>query len=82
MNRVLWRHILQLASMDAVLNCQPDPKLSLAGALPSDPVSLLAEVVSVDERVSLQLSRLTHGGQVWLPGTGSITPPYLGHKQD
>jgi predicted MPP superfamily phosphohydrolase len=42
----------------------------------------LADFVSRDGRVSLQLSGHTHGGQVRLPGIGAFILPYLGRKYD
>lgn len=77
-----------LAGLDDGQSGQPDLQAALAGASPGDPVVLLfhepdlADKVSLDGRVSLQLSGHTHGGQVRLPGIGALALPYLGRKYD
>ncbi|MCB0212132.1 MAG: metallophosphoesterase [Anaerolineae bacterium] len=42
----------------------------------------LADRFAADKRVSLQLSGHTHGGQVRLPGKGSLVLPHLGKKYE
>jgi predicted MPP superfamily phosphohydrolase len=77
-----------LAGLDDGQSGHPDLQAALTGASPGDPVVLLfhepdlADEVSLDGRVSLQLSGHTHGGQVRLPGIGAFILPYLGRKYD
>jgi hypothetical protein len=77
-----------LAGLDDGQSGQPDLQAALEDAPPGDPVVLLfhepdlADKVSLDGRVSLQLAGHTHGGQVRLPGIGAFILPYLGRKYD
>ncbi len=77
-----------LAGLDDGQSGHPDLNAALASAPPGEPVVLLlhepdlADKVSLDGRVSLQLSGHTHGGQVRLPGIGAFVLPYLGRKYD
>lgn len=77
-----------LAGLDDGQSGQPDLKAALEDAPADAPVVLLfhepdlADDVSLDGRVSLQLSGHTHGGQVRLPGIGPFILPYLGRKYD
>jgi len=75
-----------LAGLDDGQSGQPDLKAALENAPLDDPVVLLyhepdlADEVSRDGRVNLQLSGHSHGGQVRLPGFGALILPYLGRK--
>jgi len=77
-----------LAGLDDGQSGQPDLQAALKDAPPGDPVVLLfhepdlADKVSLNGRVSLQLAGHTHGGQVRLPGIGAFILPYLGRKYD
>ena len=77
-----------LAGLDDGQSGHPDLQAALEDAPPGDPVVLLfhepdlADRVSLDSRVSLQLAGHTHGGQVRLPGIGAFILPYLGRKYD
>jgi len=77
-----------LAGLDDGQSGQPDLKTALENAPLDDPVVLLyhepdlADEVSRDGRVNLQLSGHSHGGQVRLPGFGALILPYLGRKYD
>jgi uncharacterized protein len=77
-----------LAGLDDGQIGHADPGKALAGAPPAVPVVLLvhepdlADQMSMDSRIILQLSGHTHGGQVRLPHLGSMVLPYLGRKYD
>jgi predicted MPP superfamily phosphohydrolase len=77
-----------LAGLDDGQSGRPDLKKALEGAPAGDPVVLLfhepdlADLVSRDSRVSLQLAGHSHGGQVRMPLTGAFVLPYLGRKYD
>jgi len=77
-----------LAGLDDGQSGQPDLNAALEDAPPGDPVVLLfhepdlADEVSLDGRVNLQLSGHSHGGQIRLPGFGAFILPYLGRKYD
>jgi predicted MPP superfamily phosphohydrolase len=77
-----------LAGLDDGQSGQPDLKAALEDAPADAPVVLLfhepdlADEVSLDGRVSLQLSGHSHGGQVRIPGIGPFILPYLGRKYD
>jgi len=77
-----------LAGLDDGQSGHPDLQGALKDAAPGEPVVLLfhepdlADEVSLDGRVSLQLSGHTHGGQVRLPGIGAFILPHLGRKYD
>jgi predicted MPP superfamily phosphohydrolase len=77
-----------LAGLDDGQSGQPDLQKALKDAPDGIPVVLLfhepdlADVVSKDSRVSLQLAGHTHGGQVRWPRIGPVILPYLGRKYD
>lgn len=79
---------LYLAGLDDCWSGQPDLTFALANHKEGTPVVLLAhepdfaDIHSLDERVSLQLSGHTHGGQVRIPGIGAIITPTYGKKYD
>ncbi len=82
------RGTLYLAGLDDGQSGQPDLQAALLAAPSDAPVVLLlhepdlADEVSLDARVSLQLSGHSHGGQVRPHGIGSLILPYLGRKYD
>jgi uncharacterized protein len=77
-----------LAGVDDVWSGRPDLAAALAEAPPDVPIILLAhepdpaDEFSVDNRISLQLSGHSHGGQIRLPGGGALITPYLSWKYD
>jgi predicted MPP superfamily phosphohydrolase len=77
-----------LAGLDDGWSGNPDLDATLEGAKPDDRVILLchepdlADPISIDGRVDLQLSGHTHGGQIRIPGIGALILPYLGRKYD
>jgi predicted MPP superfamily phosphohydrolase len=79
---------LYLAGLDDGQSGNPDLYKALEDAPPGVPVVLLfhepdlADSVSQDSRVSLQLAGHTHGGQVRWPRLGPMILPYLGRKYD
>ena len=79
---------LYLAGLDDGWSGHPDLNAAMDGAPPSAPVILLyhepdlADQVSLDPRLTLQLAGHTHGGQVRLPVRGPLILPYLGRKYD
>ena len=79
---------LYIAGMDDGWSGQPDLEAALESAPSKDPVVLLyhepdlAERISQDGRVSLQLSGHSHGGQVRIPGLGGFILPHLGRRYD
>ena len=79
---------LYLAGLDDGWSGQPDLEAALSDAPPKAPVILLyhepdlADEVSLDGRVSLQLAGHSHGGQVRLPIVGAPLLPYLAWKYD
>jgi hypothetical protein len=79
---------LYLAGLDDGWSGHPDLKSTMAGAPPSAPVILLyhepdlADQVSLDPRLTLQLAGHSHGGQVRFPVRGPLFLPYLGTKYD
>jgi predicted MPP superfamily phosphohydrolase len=79
---------LYLAGVDDGWSGQPDLSLALAKR-PSEALTILlahepdlADRFSMDQRVSIQLSGHSHGGQVRLPLLGAPILPYLGQKYD
>jgi predicted MPP superfamily phosphohydrolase len=79
---------LVLAGLDDGWSGKPNLNAALAGAPAGAPVILLlhepdlADQISLDGRVSLQLAGHSHGGQIRLPGVGALVLPYLGRKYD
>ena len=79
---------LFLAGMDDGWSGRPNLDAALADAPPEAPVVLLyhepdlADQVSLDGRVDLQLAGHTHGGQVRPPNRKPFFQPYLGKKYD
>lgn len=82
------RGTLYLGGLDDGWSGHPDLELTLNDAPQGAPVVLmchepdLADHISLDGRVTLQLSGHTHGGQIRLPGFGAFILPYLGRKYD
>jgi len=79
---------LYLAGLDDGWSGEPDLEAAMYNAPNGAPVILLyhepdlADDVSVDPRVSLQLAGHSHGGQIRLPGIGAPLLPYLSWKYD
>lgn len=79
---------LFLAGLDDGWSGRPDLDATLANAPAEAPVVLLyhepdlADQVSLDGRVDLQLAGHTHGGQVRPPNRKPFFLPYLGKKYD
>jgi len=79
---------LYLAGLDDGWSGEPDLGTALEDAPNGAPVILLfhepdlADDVSVDPRISLQLAGHSHGGQIRLPGIGAPLLPYLSWKYD
>lgn len=75
---------LVLAGVDNMICAIPDVDRALDGAPPEAPVVLLAHepdfarIAARDERVTLQLSGHTHGGQVRVPGIRPLFLPKFG----
>jgi hypothetical protein len=82
------KETIYLAGVDDYWSGQPDLQAALANAPADTPTILLAhepdvaDIFSLDGRVSLQLSGHSHGGQVRLPGRGAIVLPPYGRKYD
>lgn len=79
---------LYLAALDDGWSGQPDLNAALAQRPAEAPVVLLvhepdlADLYSQDDRIALQLSGHSHGGQVRRPLRGAFILPYLGRKYD
>jgi uncharacterized protein len=79
---------LYLAGLDDGWSGNPDLKATLDGAPQDVPIILLyhepdlADQVSRDPRLTLQLAGHSHGGQVRFPVRGPLILPYLGRKYD
>ena len=77
---------LLLVGIDDVVRGMPDLCAALADAPEGVPAVLLAHepdyafTAAADPRITLQLSGHTHGGQVRLPGFGSLILPVMGHS--
>ncbi|MGB0847612.1 MAG: metallophosphoesterase [Thiolinea sp.] len=82
----LGRHCLYLAGIDDGWLGKPDINKTLSGHSGDKPVVLLAHEPDMidwyahDERISLQLSGHTHGGQVQVSPGKPFVRPYLGKK--
>jgi len=79
---------LHVAGLDDGWSGQPDIDLAMSNHKPGSPTILLlhepdlADKVSVDKRMVLQLAGHSHGGQIRFPGVGAIILPYLAWKYD
>jgi predicted MPP superfamily phosphohydrolase len=79
---------LYLVGLDDGWSGHPDLAAALENAPGDTPVILLyhepdlADDVSKDSRVSLQLAGHSHGGQIRFPGIGALLTPYLSWKYD
>ncbi len=79
---------LYLAGLDDGWSGKPDLKTALDGAPTDAPIILLfhepdlADRVSRDPRISLQLAGHSHGGQIRFPIIGAPVLPYLSWKYD
>lgn len=79
---------LFVAGVDSAWGGQPDLRSTMAAHSGSDPTVLLAhepdfaDAYALDERVRVQLSGHTHGGQVRVPGWGAPILPRYGQKYD
>lgn len=84
----LGRDLLYIAGVDDGWSGRPDLALAMALHPGHAPTLLLAHEPDLadrfarDERISIQLSGHTHGGQVRLPGYGALVLPRLGRKYD
>jgi hypothetical protein len=84
----LGQDMINLAGLDAAWGGQPDLKQALRDLPQGIPTILLmhepdiADILSQDKRVSLQLSGHTHGGQVRIPIMGAPALPKYGKKYD
>jgi len=80
--------LIYLAGLDDIWSGRPDIPAALDQAPPNAPIILLAhepdyaDTASLDERIVLQLSGHSHGGQIRLPGVGAPILPLLGRKYD
>lgn len=79
---------LYLAGLDDAWSGRPDLPAAMANWPAGAPVILLAhepdpaDFYAKDNRVSLQLSGHSHGGQIRLPGRGAFVLPHLAEKYD
>ncbi len=79
---------LYLAILDDGWSGEPDFQATMAGLTPGATAVLLshepdlADKYALDERIGLQLSGHSHGGQVRFPGVGALILPYLAWKYD
>ena len=79
---------LYLAGVDDGWSGRPDLPAALANRPAGTTTVLLAhepdlaDTFSRDQRVSLQISGHSHGGQIRFPGIGAFILPYLGRKYD
>lgn len=84
----IGRDRLYIAGVDDGWSGRPDLTQAMAQHPGDAPTLLLAHEPDLadrfasDERVSIQLSGHTHGGQVRLPGYGALVLPRLGRKYD
>ena len=79
---------LYLAGIDSGWGGGPDMQQALRGHPQGVPVVALVhepdliDGLARDERITLQLSGHSHGGQIRLPGFGAPVLPYLGRRYD
>jgi len=79
---------LYLAGLDDGWSGEPDLQATMQHLTPAATTVLLAhepdlaDKYSLDERIALQLSGHSHGGQVRFPGVGALILPYLAWKYD
>jgi len=79
---------LYLAGLDDAWNGTVDLQAAMSGWPEGAPTVLLAhepdpaDTYSQDERIALQLSGHSHGGQIRMPGLGAFILPHLGQKYD
>ena len=79
---------LYIAGVDDIWVKKQNLDGALAGIPPDSAVVLLAhepdyaDKVAASQRVGLQLSGHTHGGQIRIPGWGAPVLPWLGKKYD
>lgn len=77
-----------IAGLDDGWSGKPDLQAALSGWKQETPVILMmhepdfVDSLARDERISLQLSGHTHGGQVRVPGVGAIALPDYGRNYD
>ena len=79
---------LYLAGLDDSWSGEPDLQATMQDLTPGATTVLLAhepdpaDKHSLDQRIALQLSGHSHGGQVRFPGVGALILPYLAWKYD
>jgi predicted MPP superfamily phosphohydrolase len=79
---------LYLAILDDGWSGEPDLPATMEDMTPDATAVLishepdLADKYSLDQRIALQLSGHSHGGQVRFPGVGALILPYLAWKYD
>jgi len=79
---------LYLAGLDDGWSGDPDLEATMADLTPGATTVLLshepdlADKHALDQRIALQLSGHSHGGQVRFPGVGALILPYLAWKYD
>ena len=79
---------LYLAILDDGWSGEPDMQATMQDMMPGATAVLishepdLADKYSLDDRIALQLSGHSHGGQIRFPGVGALILPYLAWKYD